>query len=390
MRSSEAVHRRCFGLWLVTLLFGSVSCRSDEESPQVGGETNFLRYCEVDCGDGLTCSCGRCTRPCDATSDCARLGDAAQCAVLTGSSTDSCPPSGFCDVACQSHADCAALGPDHRCELGFCRQGDVVCPSVVEPPGEQLRELVVDGVTRRYLLRVPRAHTGAEPSPLVLDFHPMAALPEWQRDNSGFAELGEEQGFIAAWPEGFEQTWNLGPCCALTEVVDDFGFVMALLADISRRVCIDPRRVYATGFSLGGGMAYYLGCKHAETFAALASSSMDLFADSETGCEPTRPVSVLSFRGALDTVVPYAGGASSPPGYPEMVNERLGAVQTFEKWAALDGCTGSPSQADAVGCTSHTTCEANVEVTLCTSAEGGQIMGEAAMIWQMFDRQTLP
>ena len=40
--------------------------------------------------------------------------------------------------------------------------------------------------------------------------------------------------------------------------------------------CVDPKRVYAAGFSMGGGMAHYLACHAADVFAAVAPSAFDL------------------------------------------------------------------------------------------------------------------
>ena len=58
--------------------------------------------------------------------------------------------------------------------------------------------------------------------------------------------------------------------------VDDVAFARALVAQVSTTACIDPKRVYATGFSMGGGMAHYLACHAADVFAAVAPASFDL------------------------------------------------------------------------------------------------------------------
>ena len=139
-------------------------------------------------------------------------------------------------------------------------------------------------------------------------------------------------------------------------------------------------------------MAYYLACKEAEIFASIAASSMDMFVDSELTCEPSRPVSEISFRGTADTVVPYAGGTSSPPGHPEFTNDLLGATGTFEKWASLDQCTGSPSAEDANGCSTYSTCQDGTQVTLCTIQGGqvGQVVGDANLAWQVLNAHPMP
>jgi polyhydroxybutyrate depolymerase len=257
-------------------------------------------------------------------------------------------------------------------------------------PGDQDRELVVNGTTRSYTIHVPASYSGKSAVPLVLDFHPMALVAAVEKSSSGYLALSDQQGFILVWPHGVDLTWNVGPCCALSTVSDDLGFARALVRQLSIETCVDPRRIYAVGSSLGGAMAYYLACQQAEVFAAIAVNSMDLFVSSEIACNPSRAVSEISFRGTADTVVPYAGGTSSPPGHPDMVHSLLGAVGTFEKWAALDRCAGKPSAEDANGCSTYSTCKDGTEVTLCTTQGGGQVMGDVNVAWSMLSRQTMP
>lgn len=216
----------------------------------------------------------------------------------------------------------------------------------------------------------------------------MAADANWQRSASGYLELSDSEGFVAVWPQGLDNTWNVGPCCATTEV-DDFSFVTTLVRQLSTEICIDQRRIYASGFSFGGTMAYYLACNHAETFAAVAVSGADLFATSEAECNPSRPVSTIAFRGTADSVFPYEGGNASPPGQPDVVHAFQGAPATFETWATLDDCEGEPTAPDDQGCSSYTSCAQGTEVTLCTT-EGSQLQGDVELAWQTLERHRLP
>ena len=102
-------------------------------------------------------------------------------------------------------------------------------------------------------------------------------------------------------------------------------------AQVSTMACIDPKRVYAVGFSMGGGMAHYLACHAADVFAAVAPSAFDLLQENVGDCRPARPITVISFRGSADNLVPYDGGPSAVvPGMPVTF---LGAQATFQKWA---------------------------------------------------------
>jgi polyhydroxybutyrate depolymerase len=248
----------------------------------------------------------------------------------------------------------------------------------------------VGDTTRSYVVRLPANYTGTSAVPLVLDFHPIAGSPSAEANASGYRELAEQQGFIVAWPQGIDDAWNIGPCCTTSRTVDDMGFSRALVQRLEQDACIDPKRVYATGFSMGGGMALYLGCNAADVFAAIAPSGFDLAVDSEIPCQPVRPVTEISFRGTADLVVPYAGGATQPPNGLNVTVTFLGAVGTFQRWAELDQCTGSPSAADANGCSTYDNCQGGTQVTLCTAQGGGAAWGSAAIGWSVLQAHPMP
>jgi len=249
--------------------------------------------------------------------------------------------------------------------------------------------LQVGGVSRSYILHVPASYDGNTPVPLVLDFHPILSDAAFERGNSGYRALSDSEGFIVAFPTGIDRAWNIGPCCTNSRSVDDLGFAKALVAAIKSEGCVDPKRVYATGFSMGGGMSHYLACNAADVFAAVAPSAFDLLQESEEPCSPSRPITVIFFRGTADPIVPYAGGASRPPNGLNVTIHFLGARGTFQRWAELDGCTGSPT-AGAGGCETYTQCNAGTEVTLCTTQGGGHSTGNAQTGWAMLKKHPMP
>jgi polyhydroxybutyrate depolymerase len=245
-------------------------------------------------------------------------------------------------------------------------------------------------VTRSYIVHVPPNYDGRSPVPLVVDFHPLLANATFQRSASGYAALADQEGFIVAFPDGIDAAWNVGPCCTTSRTVDDVGFAEALVTKLEGQGCIDPKRIYAAGFSMGGGMSHYLACHAADVFAAVAPAAFDLLEENQVDCQPARPITVVSFRGTSDSIVPYAGGASRPPNGLNVTIHFLGAVGTFQKWAALDGCTGSPSASDINGCQTYSQCQGGVEVTLCTTQGGGHTTGNATLGWNVLKRFTLP
>jgi polyhydroxybutyrate depolymerase len=198
----------------------------------------------------------------------------------------------------------------------------------------------VGGMTRSYILHVPTKYDGSQPVPLVVDFHPLGGSGSSERMGSPYPAQTDAEGVVMAFPTGLSGpsggAWNVGPCCVAN--ADDVAFARALVADVEQSACIDPKRVYAVGFSMGGGMSHYIACHAADVFAAVAPAAFDLLEENVGDCKPPRPISVISFRGSSDPIVPYAGGPSSVvAGMPVTF---LGAVGTFQKWAELNQCTG--------------------------------------------------
>lgn len=218
----------------------------------------------------------------------------------------------------------------------------------------------VDGVSRSYDLFVPTTYDPTALAPLVLNFHGLLGTPSQQADFSQFNPTAESHGMLVAYPEGIGQSFNAGACCgqASSDDVDDVGFARALVADVALKMCVDPKRVYATGMSNGGHMAHRLACEAADLFAATASVAgvLSLVAP----CAPSRPISMIQFHGTADTIVSYDG-------FPSV-------VPMMAAWAARNGCSAVAEttfdQGDML-CQTWPGCDAGVEVSLCTIDGGG-------------------
>jgi polyhydroxybutyrate depolymerase len=67
----------------------------------------------------------------------------------------------------------------------------------------------------------------------------------------------------------------------------------------------------------------------------------------------------------------------------------LGARATFDKWAEIDGCTGTPSPADENGCSAYSGCAEGAEVVLCTDDGGREAPGDPTIAWPVLARHAL-
>lgn len=289
----------------------------------------------------------------------------------------------FAGAAC-SRADLDAItrGPDGGV-------GPITCPSPALQAGDSMETVQVGGVSRSYVLHVPPVYDGSKPVPLVVDFHGLATSGARERQDSPYPDVTDPEGAVMAFPSGLAgpsgAAWNVGPCCVAN--VDDVAFARAVVSQVSTTACIDPKRIYAVGFSMGGGMAHHLACRAADVFAAVAPASFDLLEENVADCQPPRPITVISFRGSADNLVPYEGGFSAVvQGMPVTF---LGAQGTFEKWAEIDQCTGAASAPDGNECSAYSNCAGGVEVILCTTP-GGQTFGDASVAWPVLKRHPMP
>jgi len=162
-------------------------------------------------------------------------------------------------------------GRHARCALAFlallaaCTQPPRP-PDGVMPAGDFTVSLRHEGRDRRYLVHVPTHGDPRAPRPLVLVLHGAADDAVDNRDWLGLDALADREGFLAVYPDGTGpfsgriHMWNSGDCCGSAQWsgVDDVGFLLAVLDDVSERTAVDATRVYATGLSNGAMMAYRL------------------------------------------------------------------------------------------------------------------------------------
>ena len=172
------------------------------------------------------------------------------------------------------------------------------------PPTGGLLSLEVGGVQREYLLTVPEAYTGEEAVPLLLNLHPLGGTAQGQLSASRLDVVAEREGFILVSPQAIDGVWTVTGF-PISNGADDFGFITALIDDLSRTYNIDSDRIYATGFSQGGFLSFDLACTFGETFAAIAPVSAAMTPPMAQSCAPGRRFPVLQTHGTADAQIGY-------------------------------------------------------------------------------------
>jgi polyhydroxybutyrate depolymerase len=189
----------------------------------------------------------------------------------------------------------------------------------------------VDGNERLYQYHVPQgASCPAFHQPVVLFLHGGGGNATHTRTSMGYAS-SDRNCYLLVFPQAVQfpsgGIWTPGNCIGLPPSsgykgpttdpgcgfglenlgINDVHYIGALLDDLKARVSYDTRRVYASGFSHGGGMIHRLACELSERIAAIAPLEGTIKIPQ---CASTRGVPVMEWAALTDTTSPFAGGTS--------------------------------------------------------------------------------
>lgn len=265
-------------------------------------------------------------------------------------------------------------------------------------PGLHEETIEIDGLTRRFMLHVPE--TDVAHPPALVSIHGYSSNPYYYSLLAGTARFNDDQYYnetvpdavgsfeymqsgykmLVALPFGTAKkeskyccpagvdapcpfvldksnpcSYNAGGCCgdAPSRGVDDIKFVKAMADFLVSEMCADADNLFAMGFSNGGMMTNRVGCELAETFKGIAPFDGPIKVGGDfKACEPARPLSVVQFCGAKDSVC--NGGIAS----------------TMKTWGKNAGCDvdAEPAptyQSKTTHCQQYKDCAEGVFVEWC-------------------------
>jgi polyhydroxybutyrate depolymerase len=246
-------------------------------------------------------------------------------------------------------------------------------------PAAVERTLTHDGRTRTYLVHDFARET---PAPVVVVLHGGGGNAANAVRMTGMNRVAARDGVIAVYPNGTAGrdrgrllTWNAGHCCAaaMTNRVDDVGFVAAMIDALVATGRADRTRVYVTGMSNGGMMAHRLGRELPGRIAAIAPVVGAVFGDEPP---PLAPMPAFVVVGATDTVVPPGGGSLQLRAFlgrrSAADHDVAPAMAQATYWAAHNGC-GPPvtTETPRVTTASFTRCTSGAPVVFHRVAGNG-------------------
>lgn len=258
--------------------------------------------------------------------------------------------------------------------------------------GDYWEKLQFGGRTRTYLLHIPASFNGNKAVPLVIVLHGGGGNASKTVETTGFSKKSDEAGFIVVYPNGTGRlkkilTWNAGNCCgyALEHNVDDVGFIRELINHLEKELKIDGRRIYATGISNGGMMAYRLACELSDKIAAIAPVA-GAFNIERT---PENPVSVIIFHGTGDQHVLYGGGEPKKRADRNRRTDKS-VASAADFWVNHNGCSAKPNRTEKenIIMEKYTGGRKNSEVVVVTIKNGEHAWPGGKPAWRGGDIPT--
>lgn len=217
-----------------------------------------------------------------------------------------------------------------------------------KPPQYRFNEeIVIDGIRRTYIIKLPQNYYENDSTrAMVIGLHGTGGSAAQFESAYGFNEKGNAEGFVAIYPDGVKKqdglsilkirTWNAGSCCdfAMYTNVNDVKFISTLIDHVSSRFHINRKKVYVTGMSNGGMMAYRLASELPDKIAAVGVVSGTMVAPKDASRQGGVPI--IHIHSVLDTKVSFAGGTGiGDYNFPPV-------MEGLSYWASRNHCTADP------------------------------------------------
>jgi polyhydroxybutyrate depolymerase len=220
---------------------------------------------------------------------------------------------------------------------------------------------------RTFLVHLPEGYDAKKRYPVVLALHGIGGDGMVMARVSHLDETADRFGFIVIYPNASEGRWTIpdprseggfgraGRRPGIFdfpgdhrgrdnrdiggEPINDMLYFDAMLDKIESDYRVDASRIYATGLSDGGFMAFRLGCDMAHRIAAIATVAATLPLGLSGTCTDWawRSVPLLMINGTSDPIVSYGGRPGLDVRYP-----LLSAKETLKVWSKMNGCGAKP------------------------------------------------
>lgn len=187
-------------------------------------------------------------------------------------------------------------------------------------------DIVSDGISRKFWVQLPDDPGNLnENLPVIIVLHGDGGTGPGIASYSGIADLAATQNFIGVFPNAAAGGWNravLGNSPA-----DDLLFMQDIINYLCVNYSINRNRVYATGHSAGGFLAYRMAIEMADQIAAIAPVAGSMYGDADNngsayinnylGSSGFIKIPILHIHGDNDNTVAYPDPNHQPDAWSE-------------------------------------------------------------------------
>ena len=168
----------------------------------------------------------------------------------------------------------------------------------------------VNGTSRNMLVYAPK--NIEKNRPLIIQMHGYNQDAAYQKNAAKWEPVADTGRFVVVFPNGQNKAWDTGGD-------KDLNFIRAIINEMNSKYGIDKKRVYVSGFSMGGMMSYVVANKMSDQIAAIAPVS--------GGGAPStakRAMPIMHTHGTTDDVVNYNS-----------------TVNTLKNWVPFNKCSSN-------------------------------------------------
>ena len=221
-------------------------------------------------------------------------------------------------------------------------------------PEDGSKQIVVDGLSRDYILTLPENYDASKSYRLIFAWHGLGGTAEQIVGNEwwgyyGMKNLADDMTIFVAGqglPSSADETdykWD-------NRDGRDVAYTKAIYEWMDANFCIDRDRVFGIGFSYGGIMSNTIGCQLGDIFRAVAP-----LAGSGPGSWNGSPpdncvgrVAVWLVHGSADTTV-----------------EPIQGERSRDYWLGESHCAGTSASVDPAPCVLYDDCDEGYPVYWC-------------------------
>ncbi|MGW8394021.1 alpha/beta hydrolase family esterase [Pseudoduganella sp. HUAS MS19] len=251
----------------------------------------------------------------------------------------------------------------------------ILCVSATASAQEQ--RLVHQDVKRKYIVYTPASYASRpqQQFPVVVNYHGGGMTMREQMLYTQMNRTADRENFIAVYPQGIKQDWNVNFERENKDGSDDIGFTEAMLAKLAQEYRIDRSRIYATGLSRGGFFSLRIAAELPHLFAAVAAvgattpQSLVDQAVKRGNAGQAGTVGIMHLLGTADEIVAFGGKQGS----------YLSAADSYHFWLRNNGIVDASAKQRSIDNDKHDDTEVafleqsrdGVGVALVTVSNGG-------------------